>query len=570
MKSDYTIQYRNVNVRYANGVHAVRGVHFGVLAGECLALVGESGCGKTTMAHAALGLLPDSADQTGAIVINGIDVLKASQQEIRTVRGLVAGFVVQDPYAACNPLSRVANHVAEAWRAHRLKIPRNSIVRAVEALGIRKPKRLIRQYPHQWSGGMLQRAIIATASAHTPALIIADEPTSALDADRANSTLEALKQTGASLLLVSHDLPLVARHAERIAICYAGRIVEIGRSEDILNMPKHPYTRGLLRATPARSEGLPQPMPGYPPDLRDAVTGCAFAPRCPHQQISCQNTVPELEHGVACHLPFKLEKGPGTSACNLSRSRFKTVAADPAPKPTQPASLAELRDVSKSYKLGGKFIHAVRSASLTVRPGEIVGLSGPSGCGKSTLLRLLATLEIPDTGAVYLKDQLATKAGTTTHLSRLVRTAYLMPIFQDPVSSLDARWPIWRTIAEPLTAPHRGSPPSKEEQRHIAQKLLKQVGLETLDIESRPVELSGGQCQRIAIARILAAQPQLVIADEPTSALDASISASILHLLADFARQHRAIVIVSHDRPMLDSLCHRVLNMQNGILDAAP
>jgi peptide/nickel transport system ATP-binding protein len=567
MNNDYTIQYQNVHVRYANGVHAVRGVHFSVRAGECLALVGESGCGKTTLAHAALGVLPNSAHQTGSIVINGIDVLRASQQELRTVRGLAAGFVVQDPYAACNPLSRVANHVAEAWRAHRLKIPANAIIRAVGALGIRKPERMIRQYPHQWSGGMLQRAIIATASAHTPALIIADEPTSALDADRADSTLEALKQTGASLLLVSHDLPLVARHAGRIAICYAGRIVEIGRSEDILNAPRHPYTRGLLRATPARSEGLPQPMPGYPPDLRDALAGCAFAPRCPHQQIACQNIEPELEDGVACHLSFKGKKGAKTSAHNLNKARVKTIAADTAAKPAQPGHLAELRDVSKTYKQGGKFIPAVRSASLAVRPGEIVGLSGPSGCGKSTLLRLLATLEIPDTGEVHLKGELATRAGTATRFSRLVRTAYLMPIFQDPVSSLDARWPVWRTIAEPLTAPHRGTAPSKEEQRHIAQNFLKQVGLETVDLESRPPELSGGQCQRVAIARILTAQPQLIIADEPTSALDASVSASILHLLADFVEQERAIVIVSHDRPMLNTLCDRVLEMQNGILE---
>ncbi len=560
-----TIQYQGLNVTYATGVHAVRGVSFDVRRGECLSLVGESGCGKTTMSHAALGLLPANTRLSGSININNIDILAASSNELRQLRGLVAGFVVQDPYAACNPLARVEDHVAEAWHAHGMTVPDQAVVQGITELGIQEPGTMIRRYPHQWSGGMLQRATIAAASAHNPNLIIADEPTSALDADRADTTLEALKQTGAALLLVSHDLAVVSRHADRIAICYAGKVVEIGDSQEIIKERRHPYTSGLLKAIPSLHEGLPEPMPGYPPDLRYQIAGCAFAPRCPHAMNICLETPPKMANGVACHLYVEHDHAKEKITRQTSTKELPRVSDRPPPE-VKAKVLAEAREVSKTYRQGTRLTHAVRSASLQIKQGEIVGISGPSGCGKSTLLRLLATMEIPDAGEVYLDGELATRAGSKKIHSNLARKAYLMPVFQDPISSLDARWPIWRTIVEPLTAPHRKNQLSKEQSRQIAYDLLKGVGLENVDIEARPAELSVGQCQRVAIARVLAAKPKIIIADEPTSALDVSVSASILHLLVEFIEQERAIVIVSHDRPMLNVLCDRVLEMYDGLL----
>ncbi len=566
MDDNYTIYYCDLNVTYTTGVHAVRGVSFGVRQQECLALVGESGCGKTTMAHAALGLLPANAHLTGSIIIDDIDVIKASAREMRKLRGLVAGFVVQDPYAASNPLARVEAHVAEAWRAHGMDVPDQAVVQAVAKLGIHDPDTMVRRYPHQWSGGMLQRATIAAASAHNPKLIIADEPTSALDADRADTTIEALKQTGASLLLVSHDLSVVSQHADRIAICYAGEVVELGSGQSILQEHRHPYTAGLLKAIPGlTNKNLPQPIPGHPPNLRFEISGCAFAPRCPHKMDICLERSPRLENGVACHLYSGQQSARKETPQKAEKARPIRVLTQATS--AQAKVFAEVRGVSKIYRQGARITHAVRSASLKVRQGEIVGISGPSGCGKSTLLRLLATIEVPDSGEVYLGGELAIRAGSKKVHSQLSRTAFLMPVFQDPIGSLDARWPIWRAIVEPLTAPHRKERLSKEQSRQIAHDLLKQVGLETVNIEARPAELSVGQCQRVAIARVLAARPSIIIADEPTSALDASASASVLHLLAEFIEQERAIVVVSHDRPMLNVLCDRVLEMRDGILN---
>ncbi|NJM08673.1 ABC transporter ATP-binding protein [Candidatus Gracilibacteria bacterium] len=231
-----------------------------------------------------------------------------------------------------------------------------------------------------------------------------------------------------------------------------------------------------------------------------------------------------------------------------------------------PVLVVEARQVAQQYGRGARAVAAVRAASMAVRQGEIVGIAGPSGCGKSTLLRLLATIETPASGTVLLNGTLATQGGSTRLYSPLARNGFVMPIFQDPLGSLDRRWPIWRTIAEPLTAPHRAARLSAAQQRSIAQEHLSHVGLAHIDPDARPAELSVGQCQRIAIARALVAAPGLIIADEPTSALDASIAAAILRLLATTARNGTAIVIVSHDRPLLDLLCDRVLTMHDGVL----
>jgi peptide/nickel transport system ATP-binding protein len=489
------ISFEDVTVTYASGVHAVRGVSFHVEEGECLALVGESGGGKTTLVRAALGLLPAQTKISGSIRIGGTEVIKADAETLRSLRGLVVGFVGQDPFNACNPLDRVRDHVTEAWLAHGMRSPNGAVADALEALGIRDAETLARQYPHQWSGGMLQRATIAAASAHRPRLIVADEPTSALDAGRADATLSALRSTTAAVLLISHDINIVGRHADRIAVCYEGHIVEIGEAEAVLRRPKHSYTIALLSAS----------------------------------------------------------RRAGDRMASTVKARAEVVL--------------EATGVSRVYGRGAETIRAVVKADLSVRQGEIVGIYGPSGCGKSTLLRVLATIEPPTTGTISLDGKLAATSETKRLLDRRARSGFVMPIFQDPVSSLDRRWAIWRTVTEPLMARHRENCPSRAERREIARARLAQVGLIQVGLEARPYEMSIGQCQRVSIARALTAEPTLIVADEPTSALDASVSATILRLLAAASEQGIAIVIVSHDEKMLRALCHRVLQMRDGTLE---
>ncbi len=489
------ISFEDVTVTYANGKQAVRGVTFHVEEGECLALVGESGSGKTTIARAALGLLPIETRMSGSIRVAGTEVINADARTLRGLRGLVAGFVAQDPFAACNPLDRVGDHVAEAWLAHGIQPPKGAVTNALETLGIIEARMVARRYPHQWSGGMLQRATIAAAGAHQPQLIVADEPTSALDAERADVTIATLRSTGAALLLVSHDINLIGRHADRIAVCHQGRIVEIGKADEVLQHPQQSHTIDLISAG-SQAEGK------KPSDLN-----------------------------------------------------------------TKTETVLEARNLSRTYRTGAETVRAVAHAELRVERGEIVGIYGDPGCGKSTLLRLLATIELPTTGTVSFDGQVVTNGEAKRLLNARARSGYAMPIFQDPVSSLDRRWPIRRIVTEPLMAKHRTAVPSRAERQKIARERLNQVGLEEVNVEARPDELSIGQCQRVSIARALMAEPALIVADEPTSALDTLVAAKILDLLVAASEQGVAIVIVSHDRTMLGALCHRVLKMRDGTVE---
>lgn len=300
MTDDTVLRIDDLHVRYANGVHAVRGVCLQIARGECVALVGESGCGKTTIARAALGLLPKATSIIGTLRVGDIDIVGADANTVRRLRGKLAGYVPQDPFAACDPRRRVGHHVGEAWRAHGERPPAGAVVALVEDLGIEDGARRIRGWPHQWSGGMLQRATVAAAAAHRPMLIVADEPTSALDADRAGDILRAIREASPSVLLVSHDLMLVAAHADRVAVIYAGRIVELGWPADVIKRPRHPYSRALLAAVPRPGAGLPRPLAGSPPDLRDPPAGCAFAPRCELAEARCHVEEQVLRSSVAC------------------------------------------------------------------------------------------------------------------------------------------------------------------------------------------------------------------------------------------------------------------------------
>lgn len=299
------LEVDRLEVTYAGGARAVRGVSLRIASGEALALVGESGCGKTTVARAVLGLLPRGTNAEGSIRISGEEVLGRSERDLRALRGRLVGLVAQDPFAALDAVHSVAHHVGEAWRAQRRGVPAGAIAERLTAVGIDDADRRARQRPFQWSGGMLQRAQIAAASALRPPLLVADEPTSALDADRAHEVLALLRQRAEALLVISHDLPLVRAHADRVAVMYAGRIVEELESRE-LDSALHPYTRALLEAIPRPGAGVPPGLPGEPPPLTSPDEGCAFAPRCSHRTSArALSEMPPLEdvggrHSVRC------------------------------------------------------------------------------------------------------------------------------------------------------------------------------------------------------------------------------------------------------------------------------
>jgi peptide/nickel transport system ATP-binding protein len=294
------LEVTSLDIRYRNGVHAVRGIDLAVADGRCLGIVGESGSGKSTIALAILGLLPSRASVSGSIRVGGAEIVGAGEDAMRRLRGRQLGLVAQDPMASFDPLMSVGHSVREAWRVHHLRARHGTIDAALEQLGIDQAHARARMRPHKWSGGMLQRAAIAAAEAHHPGLMVADEPTSALDADRAGSVLTALRSTGAAVLLVSHDLALVGEYCDEVAVMYAGRLVEAGTAEQVLHRPRHPYTRALLAATPRPGHGLPTPLPGAPPRLDAEPAGCAFAPRCVAVGTRCCQAEPVLVGGIAC------------------------------------------------------------------------------------------------------------------------------------------------------------------------------------------------------------------------------------------------------------------------------
>jgi peptide/nickel transport system ATP-binding protein len=476
------LELRDLRVVYSNGQCALAGVDLDLRAGECVALVGESGCGKTTLARAVLGLLPPSAAVTGSIRLGNEQLVGRTPRAMRELLGRHLGYVAQDPYAACDPLRTVGHHVAESWRAKGQPPPDGVIAATLESLGVHAAAARLRDHPHQWSGGMLQRATIAAATAHGPALTIADEPTSALDADLAEGVLRALRAASRTLLLISHDIRLVAAHADRIAVIHGGRVVEVGPTRRLLGAPEHPYTRILAAAA------------------------------------------------AAVHAP-----------------------APPTATPVTGSVVIDARKLDRSYRGRHGTVSAVREVSLSIHRGEIVGLVGPSGSGKSTLLRLLAGIEAADAGSIAYTD-----TGRPTPPA-----GYVMPIFQDPVASLDRRWPLWRTITEPLT---RGNRISRRDRRERAQAALADVDLAEVGLDRLPGQLSVGQCQRVAIARALIAEPGLIVADEPTASLDVTSAAGIVGLLERIADRGTAMVVVSHDFALLTSFADRVLRIDHGRL----
>jgi peptide/nickel transport system ATP-binding protein len=557
-------------------VTAVRGMNFDVNPGEVVALVGESGAGKSASAMAVVGLLPEYAEVSGSIRLHGNELIGLSDQKMSAIRGKAIGTVFQDPMSALTPVYTIGDQIAEAIEIHQRDSTRRAArARAVELLelvGIAQPERRARSFPHELSGGERQRVVIAIAIANDPDLLICDEPTTALDVTVQAQVLEVLKTardvTGAGVLIITHDLGVVAEFANRALVMYAGKAVETAPVADLYRDRRMPYTVGLLGSVPRLD--APQgarlvPIPGAPPPMATLPPGCPFAPRCPLAIDDCRAAEPELlevgtKHRAAC---IRTEQVAGRSAADI-------YGVSTEPPPAQPAADApvvlRVQDLVKTYKLtkGVVFrrqvgeVRAVDGVSFELQQGRTLGIVGESGSGKSTTLHQILELTVPQSGSI---EVLGADLATLDARARRALRGDLQVVFQDPVASLDPRLPVFDVLAEPLQA--NGFDKSRTDER--VAELLGIVGLRREDASRYPAEFSGGQKQRIGIARALALQPKILALDEPVSALDVSIQAGIINLLLDLQERFGlSYLFVSHDLSVVKHLAHHVAVMYKG------
>ncbi|MGW6129865.1 dipeptide ABC transporter ATP-binding protein [Cellulomonas sp. NPDC055163] len=516
---DLAVEYRTRR----GPVHAVRGVSLTVQAGQTVALVGESGSGKSTTAHAVVGLLAPAAHVTaGRVELDGRDLLAAPRRELRALRGLRVGFVPQDPTVSLNPVVRVGEQVAEVLRVHGLADRRTARVEAVEALrraGLPDPEVRAQQYPHELSGGMRQRVLIAVAMVAGPGLLVADEPTSALDVTVQRQILDHLERvttgTGTGALLVTHDLGVAADRAQQIVVMSQGVVVEAGTPDEVLGRPRHAYTQALLAAAPSLRTSRARTLP------RTAADGA------PAEALPADVLLPHT-------------------------------AASPA------VPVLEVRDLVKDFALsraaGGGTLRAVDGLGFRVLPGRTVALVGESGSGKSTTARLAVRLAEPTSGQVLVDGVDVTHAR-----GRALREARrrVQVVYQNPYASLNPSWSVEQIVADPLRVAAVGT---RRTRRERAAELLDLVALPGSALGRRAAELSGGQRQRVAIARALALEPAAVVLDEPVSALDVSVQAQVLDLLADLqARLGVSYLFISHDLAVVRQVAHDVVVMRRGV-----
>lgn len=562
-------------------VVAVDGVTFDVRPGETLGIVGESGCGKSMTAFSIMGLLPPGGKITGGqVLFDGRDLANLPERELRAIRGRDIGMVFQDPMTALNPTMTVFEQVAEPLRIHtdldRQQV-RERVIDTLRLVGIPRPEERLSSYPHQFSGGLRQRVAIAIALVCQPKLLIADEPTTALDVTIQRQILELIddlrQRLNMAVILVTHDLGVIAGHADRVAVMYAGKVVETATTAELFAEPKHRYTQGLFAALPERAANLGarlQPIPGSPPDLARAPQGCRFAARCPAATAECRAAQPPTisvspSHDHACIHPV-----PDSFTAVAEKT-----AVDVAESPAEASALAEagepvliIENLVKNYPAPGSSlfgghgsVSAVANVSFEVTEGETFGLVGESGCGKSTIARMITALEKPSAGRIEVlgSDLFAINK---SELRRQRRFIQLM--FQDPAASMDARLRGAGVVREPLTIQGIGNRISRDAD---IESLLDQVGLPRRFADRYPHELSGGQRQRLALARSLALKPRVIVADEPVSALDVSVQAQILNLMRELQKETKvSYVFVSHDLSVVRYMSKRIGVMYLGKL----
>ncbi|GAA1095884.1 ABC transporter ATP-binding protein [Nocardiopsis composta] len=563
-------------------VRAVRGVSYGVRRGEILGIVGESGSGKSVSSMAAMGLLPDSARITGSIRLHGEELLGLDDKAMSARRGSRIAMVFQDPLSGLTPVYTVGDQIAEAIRVHNPKMAKEEVVqRAVELLelvGIPNARQRYRAFPHEFSGGMRQRVMIAIAIANDPDVIICDEPTTALDVTIQAQILEVLKtaqrETGAAIVMITHDLGVVAGFVDRVLVMYAGRPVEVGPVDEVYYRTRMPYTMGLLGSVPRLDleEKVPLvPIKGNPPSLSALPPGCPFAPRCPIARDACREAEPELVpvgadgHTAACLRSAEIGEQGWTATDVYPVPEVAEAPAAALPR-AERETVLQVEDLVKHHPLmkGAVFkrrvgtVYAVDGVSFDIVEGETLGLVGESGCGKSSTLMEILSLDRPQSGRVSLLGRTSGAMGARERFS--VRRD-VQVVFQDPMSSLDPRMLVFDIIAEPLRT-HRY--PGKKLRARV-EELLDLVGLDPSHASRYPTEFSGGQRQRIGIARALALEPKLLVLDEPVSALDVSIQAGVINLLDELkARLGLSYLFVAHDLSVVRHIADRVAVMYLG------
>jgi peptide/nickel transport system ATP-binding protein len=561
-------------------VKAVDGATFSVRRGETLGIVGESGSGKSMTCLSILRLVPEPGGRIvgGEIRFDGENLLTKSPDEMRRLRGSRIAMILQDPMASLNPAMTVGEQIAETLALHRGLRGRALDQRVIELLRqvrISDPERRVHAYPHQMSGGIRQRVAGAIAISCQPSLLIADEPTTSLDVTIQSQYLRLLKEiqreTNLALVFVTHDLGIVAKLCDRVAVMYAGRIVELGKTRDIFNRPRHPYAVGLLNCLPTLRRGR-EPLTaieGQPPDLANVPEGCSFAPRCPMAEPRCSEARPPLELVDAEHLVACIRTG---ETATLGR---RAAALSPAPTPLVGPEkngdvVLEARQLTKHFPLargtifGRRFgtVKAVDGVDFVLRRGETLGLVGESGCGKTTTARLVLSLERPTTGGVFFRGQ------DIHSLSRHERGGYrraVQAVFQDPFSSLNPRLTIRTTVSEPLAQTEPDL--SRAEVADRVAGSLTRVGLRPRIADDYPHELSGGQRQRVAIARALTTNPECILLDEAVSALDVSIRAQVMNLLREIQdRSGVSYLFIAHDLAVVKYVSTRIGVMYLGKL----
>jgi oligopeptide/dipeptide ABC transporter ATP-binding protein len=629
---DIVLEVENLRTEFrlrSGTVGAVDGVSFTVEAGECVGLVGESGCGKSTTGLSIMKLLPNVGHVVGgSIKLLGRDLGPLKEREMQHVRGNDVAMIFQDPMTSLNPTWTVGRQIAEAYRLHNDVTQREALIRAREVLELvrlPRPAERLSAYPHQLSGGLRQRVMIAMALVNSPKLLIADEPTTALDVTIQAQILDLIdglrRDFEMAVILITHDLGVIAARANRVMVMYAGKIAEGAETEELFGSMRHPYTEALFRSIPRFDQDRTQALfsiPGVPPDLMTPPPGCRFAPRCRNAQRRCTQEEPLLapetagsrpgagtEHTETPTLPHAIRAGEHVYAC------FYPVDTSSSSKPTlqeleeeasavalglvdvsagdgggQSISLVErapsrvdsltgrevllrLDDVYKEFpvtagavlqrKIGT--VKAVSGVSFDVHRGETFGLVGESGCGKTTIGWLVTALHRPTSGEIRFEGRDIGQLRWRS-LRRARRDLQLM--FQDPYASLDPRMRVGPTIREPLNIQSVGS---RAERRKRVAELLSEVGLSPKAAGLYPHEFSGGQRQRIGLARALALNPKLIVADEPVSALDVSIQAQILNLMRGLQAAHElTYIVISHDLAVVRYLADTIGVMYLGKL----
>lgn len=569
-----TIQDLSIEIRRGDRtVRPVTGVSLEVARGETLGIVGETGSGKSMTGLAVMGMLPAGGRIVGgSIRFDGRELTELGSAEYRALRGNDISMVFQDSMTALNPTRRIGEQVAEPLQLHRGASKRQALAAAQEMLalvGIPRPGERMRDYPHQLSGGMRQRVMIAMALMCEPRVVIADEPTTALDVTIQAEILELLDglktELGMSMILVTHDMGVVARYADRVGVMYAGRLVETGPTATLFGDTRHQYTRALLSSIPSLEQDRAEELfsiPGSPPDPAEQQPGCRFAPRCAAATAACAAEFPPVApaadpgHSFACWNPVA---GP---ALAVRSQRF----AAPAAPPADAAPRLRVTDLVREHPVSGwagrgRTVKAVSGVSFEVAAGETFGLVGESGCGKSSLGRMLVALDTPTSGTVALDGE--TVSGLRPRDLAAKRTQLQM-MFQDSNASLDPKMKIGAILREPFAIQGIGT---QAERTGRATALLDDVGLGPAILERYPYELSGGQRQRIGLARALALEPRVLVADEPVSALDVSIRSQVLNLMRRLqAERGLSSVVISHDLSVVRYLSDRVGVMYLGKL----